>query len=141
MPNLLYTAADWTEANVSPPASWSGTAYLYTFAISQRLTLSATAASGDSIDFATTNNNPPPSVPDTPTFRLNVNGVDVASGDMGSADVHWPLAAGDAVYLQMDYPPNGCGYSGDWTVTPIDPPAPVKRLQFEVRMGTQREGA
>ena len=137
MPNLLATPAHWTDGTVSPPASWNGAGYAYTFSVSARLTLSATAAAGDTIDFATTNDNPPPAVPDSPTFRLNVNGADVATGTMGDAAVHYTLAAGDAVYLQMDYPPNSCGYSGDWTVTPVNPlpiPAPLKRLQFEVAM-------
>lgn len=123
MASLLKDPSLWKDQNdITPPGSWNGTAYAYVNVALMTLTLLSPAVQGDTVDFSTTNTNPPPNVPDIPTFDVAVNGVSKASGQMGSADVHLTLAAGDTVVITMQYvDTQGCGYLGSWTLTPIDP--------------------
>lgn len=122
MANLLQTATNWKDANnVSPPPEWNGTAYVFTAA--GTLTLTATAAEGDTLtaDFSGTEQNHGHQI------AINVNGVDAITwSGAGSGMLSFPtsiaitLNAGDAVTIVTQN--DGCGYAPDFTMTP---PAPA----------------
>jgi hypothetical protein len=118
MANLLQTASDWKDANnVSPPPEWNGTGYV--FAAAGTLTLTATAAQGDTLtaDFSGTEQNHGHQI------AINVNGVDAITwSGAGSGVLSFPtsiaitLNAGDAVTIVTQN--DGCGYAPDFTMTP-----------------------
>lgn len=136
MSNLLQTASNWNDGTVSPPACWNGTAYVFTALVT--LTLTATAAAGDTLagTFAGTNQGQGHQI------AVTVNGVSVLtwndSSDSFPASLDATLAAGDAVVIQLLS--DLCGYAPDFSLTPPALPPLAKRLQFEVRVGGDPEG-
>ena len=122
MANLLLTATNWKDgANASPPAEWNGSAYDFTSV--DTLTLTATAAAGDTLagTFAGTNNGQGHQV------FINVNGSGVINWghdlDSFPDSVSATLNAGDAVVILLET--DRCGYAPDFTLTPPPAPPPV----------------
>lgn len=118
MANLLENASNWKDANnASPPAVWNGSAYV--FAAAGTLTLTATAAQGDTLtaDFTGTEQNQGHQI------AINVNGADaIAWSGAGASILSFPtsiaitLNAGDTVQIVTQN--DACGYAPDFTMTP-----------------------
>jgi hypothetical protein len=122
MANLLLTAADWKNAaNVSPPPQWNGSAWV--FADVDSLTLTATAAAGDTLAGAFTGTRQG----EGHQVDIFVNGVN-ATGWGADTISSFPdaiaitLAAGDTVGILLSA--DRCGYLPDFTLTPTTPPPP-----------------
>lgn len=125
MPNLLLTAASWTDGTVSPPAVWDGSKYAFTAAGS--ITYSGTVAAGDTIA-ATLVSTSSGDYDAGHHIKVLVNGVDAITWDnssqsypTGALDI--TLAAGDTVEIQALN--DGCGYPPQFDMTPTPVAVPT----------------